>query len=160
MGSRKRITGALVGLVLLVLLGWLTTITGDDSPPPPDATATATAPSASGAPSNPESRARATPRAANGMAVLGLTTLPEQARDTWALIEQGGPFPYPRNDGTTFRNREGRLPKQPGDYYKEYTVPTPGSRDRGARRLVTGEGDEVYYTEDHYESFSVVDVTR
>ncbi|WP_424184870.1 ribonuclease domain-containing protein [Actinokineospora sp. G85] len=151
MGSRKRITGALVGLVLLVLLGWLTTITGEDSPPPPDPAATASSTAAPRA---------STPRAANGMAVLGLTTLPEEARDTWALIEKGGPFPYPRNDGTTFGNREGRLPKQPGDYYKEYTVPTPGSRDRGARRLVTGESDEVYYTEDHYESFAVVDVTK
>jgi ribonuclease T1 len=71
------------------------------------------------------------------------------------LIDAGGPFPNDQ-DGTVFSNREGLLPQQPQGYYHEYTVPTPGSADRGARRLVTGEGGEVYYTSDHYRSFSQI----
>ncbi|KOV66006.1 MULTISPECIES: ribonuclease domain-containing protein [Streptomyces] len=85
--------------------------------------------------------------------------LPSQAHDTLELIEQGGPFPYPQ-DGTTFQNREGILPSQPTGYYHEYTVKTPGSPDRGARRIVTGEEhQEDYYTADHYASFRLVDHT-
>jgi guanyl-specific ribonuclease Sa len=90
--------------------------------------------------------------------VRALSSLPEQVRATWELIGKGGPFPYPRNDGVEFENREKRLPAESSDYYREYTVPTPGSDDRGARRLVTGSSDEVYYTPDHYGSFVVVDV--
>ncbi|APR04679.1 ribonuclease [Thauera chlorobenzoica] len=69
-------------------------------------------------------------------------------------IRQGGPFPY-RKDGSVFHNRERLLPTRPRGYYREYTVPTPGARDRGARRIVTGgEPPEVfYYTADHYRSF-------
>lgn len=80
--------------------------------------------------------------------------LPAEAVATLELIERGGPFPH-RRDGTAFQNRERLLPKRARGYYREYTVPTPGSADRGARRFVTG-GDppEVfYYTEDHYRSF-------
>jgi guanyl-specific ribonuclease Sa len=84
--------------------------------------------------------------------------LPAEAIDTLVLIESGGPFPY-RRDGVTFENRERLLPAKPQGYYREYTVPTPGSRDRGARRIVAG-GDppEVfYYTADHYRSFRRVE---
>jgi ribonuclease T1 len=72
------------------------------------------------------------------------------------LIDAGGPFPN-EQDGTVFSNREGLLPSQPSGYYHEYTVPTPGSPDRGARRLVTGQGGEVHYTSDHYRSFTQID---
>lgn len=86
--------------------------------------------------------------------------LPAEALDTLALIRKGGPFPY-RKDGTVFGNFERRLPLQERGYYREYTVPTPGSRDRGARRIVAGEGDtgdvrtsgEYYFTDDHYRTF-------
>lgn len=80
--------------------------------------------------------------------------LPREAADTLALIQRGGPFPY-RKDGIVFQNRERRLPAMPRGYYREYTVPTPGSRDRGARRIVTGGNppDVYYYTADHYRSF-------
>lgn len=78
--------------------------------------------------------------------------LPEEARDTLALIKRGGPFPY-RKDGGTFGNREKRLPARARGYYREYTVPTPGARDRGARRIVAGRGGEYYYTADHYNTF-------
>jgi ribonuclease T1 len=91
-------------------------------------------------------------------AVLGfsgdvrISDLPREARATLALIQKGGPFPYAR-DGVVFGNREGRLPKRSRGYYHEYTVQTPGARDRGARRIVAGQGGELYYTDDHYRSF-------
>lgn len=89
-----------------------------------------------------------------------LAALPQEARDTLELIKGGGPFPH-RKDGTVFGNRERRLPARPGGYYREYTVPTPGSPDRGARRIVAGRGvggdvrssGEYYYSADHYRSF-------
>ncbi len=85
---------------------------------------------------------------------IGLAELPAEARETLRLIDAGGPFPY-RRDGITFQNRERRLPEQPRGYYREYTVPTPGSRDRGARRIVTGDKPPLvfYYTPDHYKTF-------
>jgi ribonuclease T1 len=90
---------------------------------------------------------------------VALSSLPAQASDTVHLIEAGGPFPYPQ-DGVVFNNAERRLPDEPRGYYREYTVPTPGSADRGARRIITGKNGEYYYTPDHYESFRRVDVTR
>jgi len=80
--------------------------------------------------------------------------LPAEARQTLRLIDAGGPFPY-RRDGVVFKNLERRLPQQPRGYYREYTVPTPGSRDRGARRIITGAQPPAvfYYTADHYETF-------
>ncbi len=83
-----------------------------------------------------------------------------QIDNTIALIQQGGPFPYPNKDGTTFGNRESRLPAQSQGYYREYTVPTPGVSHRGARRIVTGGNPPtVYYlTLDHYDSFSRLEV--
>jgi len=85
--------------------------------------------------------------------------LPPEAIVTLEMIERGGPFPYDR-DGTTFQNRERLLPDRPRGYYREYTVETPGSRDRGARRIVTGgQPPEVYYyTDDHYRSFRRLEI--
>jgi ribonuclease T1 len=90
-----------------------------------------------------------------------LNGLPVEARQTLRLIATGGPFPYDR-DGTTFHNRERRLPAQPPGYYREYTVSTPGSSDRGARRIVSGGNPpvEFYYTDDHYRSFRRLEVSR
>ncbi|MDF6045703.1 ribonuclease [Streptomyces sp. JH14] len=83
--------------------------------------------------------------------------LPPQAYDTLDLIEAGGPFPYSQ-DGAVFQNREGVLPGQSTGYYHEYTVITPGSPTRGARRIVTGEEvQEDYYTADHYVTFDLID---
>ena len=100
-------------------------------------------------------------REARYLASIALAELPPEATQTLRLIRHGGPFPYPRNDGVVFGNFERRLPAQPRGYYREYTVPTPGSRDRGARRIIAGEGvernvatsGEYYYTDDHYRSF-------
>ncbi|WP_020502440.1 ribonuclease domain-containing protein [Sciscionella marina] len=88
---------------------------------------------------------------------VDLSTLPKEATDTVNLIKKGGPYPYPQ-DGTVFSNREGILPKCDSGYYHEFTVKTPGSDDRGARRFVTGKGSEYFYTDDHYKSFSLVNV--
>jgi ribonuclease T1 len=79
-------------------------------------------------------------------------TLPSEARETLWLIRSSGPFPYSK-DGSVFGNREAMLPKRERGYYREYTVRTPGARDRGARRIVAGRAGEYYYTDDHYRSF-------
>ena len=92
----------------------------------------------------------------SGLPWIAESALPAEARDTLALIAAGGPFPYPRNDNQTFQNRERLLPVRPRGYYREFTVETPGSDDRGARRIVTGADDETYWTADHYDSFSRV----
>jgi len=88
---------------------------------------------------------------------VSLAELPPEAQQTEKLIRAGGPFPYSK-DGTTFGNRERLLPRRGRGYYREYTVPSPGSRNRGARRIVCGGDPPVkpevcYYTEDHYASF-------
>jgi ribonuclease T1 len=78
--------------------------------------------------------------------------LPGEARATLELIRKGGPYPYAK-DGSVFGNREGLLPKQKHGYYREYTVRTPKVRSRGARRIVKGASGELFYTDDHYNSF-------
>jgi len=96
---------------------------------------------------------------------IALAELPAEAQQTLHLIKQGGPFPYAHKDGSVFGNFEKRLPLQRRAYDREYTVPTPGRRDRGARRIVAGEGSggnvatsgEYYYTADHYRSFRRID---
>ncbi|MEI7612602.1 MAG: ribonuclease domain-containing protein [Betaproteobacteria bacterium] len=92
---------------------------------------------------------------------VALSDLPPEAQHTLQLIRRGGPFPFAHKDGSRFGNFEKRLPQQDRGYYREYTVPTPGSRDRGARRIIAGEGrsgdvgtsGEYYYTDDHYRNF-------
>ena len=96
------------------------------------------------------------PVSAEGLGVITQGELPPQGRDTYTRIQQGGPFSYEK-DGVVFGNRERLLPSQKRGYYREYTVKTPGSRDRGARRIVCGgkpaAPDACYYTADHYSSF-------
>jgi ribonuclease T1 len=89
--------------------------------------------------------------------VVALAALPTEAQKTHRLILSGGPFPYAK-DGTVFFNRERLLPRHPRGYYREYTVKTPGARNRGARRIVCGgepptQPEACYYTADHYASF-------
>jgi ribonuclease T1 len=91
---------------------------------------------------------------------VALADLPAQGRKTYVLILEGGPFPNDK-DGTVFGNRERILPQQKRGFYREYTVRTPGSRDRGARRIVCGgkqatQPDVCYYTSDHYSSFRLI----
>ncbi|MBI1888111.1 MAG: ribonuclease [Nitrosomonadales bacterium] len=87
-----------------------------------------------------------------GLPVIAVAELPAEARDTLQAIRQGGPFPYER-DGAAFGNHERILPQQQRGYYHEYTVETPGARNRGARRIVCGESVECYYSADHYQTF-------
>ena len=123
--------------------------------------AVAPAPSASSQPAaQPQSQwpARAGQAGAAVEADRWPAWLPAEAVATLELIERGGPFPH-RQDGAVFQNRERLLPGQPLGYYHEYTVATPGARDRGARRIVSG-GDptlEYYYSDDHYRSFRRID---
>jgi guanyl-specific ribonuclease Sa len=139
-GSRGRITLALLGLVVLVLAGWFVRERVNDQPAAPAGTSA--------------------PNTQSGLPVRPLSTLPAEAASTWNLVQRGGPFPYPRNDGVVYENREKVLPRKESGYYHEYTVRTQGSADRGARRLITGAGHELYYTDDHYRSFVVVDPSR
>jgi ribonuclease T1 len=95
---------------------------------------------------------RAAPAPALAAESVSVGELPREARATLALIEKGGPYPYAK-DGAIFGNREAQLPRQKRGYYREYTVKTPGERTRGARRIISGAGGELYYTDDHYNHF-------
>ncbi len=118
---------------------------GEESPPRSPGSATSSESAASDSSTAPDSvSAPLEESEASGIA------------NTLAAIESGDPLPH-EEDGQTFQNREGLLPQQPTGYYREYTVETPGSPDRGARRLVIGEGGETYYTADHYASFTQID---
>lgn len=139
------------------------TVSPSATPIPPSATIAPAATPTRPAPTATPTRApTATPTRAptptrvpdriDGLRVVTPDQLPREARDTLALIARGGPFPFDR-DGIVFENREGLLPRKARGYYREYTVITPNSRDRGARRIIAGQGGERYYTADHYESF-------
>jgi guanyl-specific ribonuclease Sa len=138
-------------LIALLLAGWWA---GGLRPPGPDAgiAAPATGGLARGLPDD----AGRDDVAADLATAAGRANpwLPAEALATLALIDAEGPFPY-RRDGVTFENREGRLPTARRGHYREDTVPTPGSRDRGARRIVAGGDppDAFWYTADHYRSF-------
>ena len=91
-----------------------------------------------------------------GLPTVAVADLPAEASQTLVLIDAGGPYPHDQDD-EVFMNREEILPDQPDGYYREYTVATPGSDDRGARRIVTGDGGEFYWTDDHYASFARIE---
>lgn len=99
---------------------------------------------------------RASRQGADGLGTVAVGDLPAEARQTLALIREGGPYPYEK-DGTVFGNYERKLPRQRRGYYTEYTVRTPQVRSRGARRIIAGGPDgrptEFYYTDDHYQTF-------
>jgi guanyl-specific ribonuclease Sa len=150
MFNGRRITAALIGLIVLVLGGWLVqdVVAGNGlSGAPPASSGVG---SVSGMVAGADS----------GLPVKPLSSLPPEANDTWKLIKAGGPYPYPHNDDVVFGNREKLLPLKASGYYREFTVKTPGSPDRGGRRLITGESRELYYTGDHYSSFVVVDPAK
>lgn len=178
MRNKRTFLGLLVALLTAVLVWWLNgdggtstqdepdstpsaqtqpseTVSLPDGEPTPTPTPSPTVapPPASDAPDGDVPEAGGEPDPESGLPWIEVASLPPEAVDTIALIDKGGPFPYPEKDGTTFSNREGILPDQGDGYYKEYTVPTPGSDDRGARRIVTGSGGEFYWTGDHYRSF-------
>jgi ribonuclease T1 len=131
--SKSRATLLLLGAVVLAALWW-----GPGLWP--------------GVDSATSSEVSATVDTESGLPWIGAEDLPPEAADTLALIDRGGPFPYDQ-DGAVFRNLERILPDEAYGYYHEYTVDTPGSSDRGARRIVTGSDGQLYWTEDHYQSF-------
>lgn len=151
--SRGGFAAALVLIAIYVLLGGDLPSSDDDttttSEPPPQTTTEAEEVPVPDGPS---------PEAEQPPADAGSISQEEAAeiKRVLALVEAGGPFSHDQ-DGTTFQNREGLLPQQSEGYYKEYTCETPGSEDRGARRLVIGSGGETYYTADHYGSFTRID---
>jgi ribonuclease T1 len=141
--TRARVRSAVVTAVvaLLAVATYLIQSSGSSDPsadPPPPSVGT---PSASASSTS------------SGLPYVERASLPAEARATLRLLEAGGPFPYDE-DGSTFQNREGLLPPEPRGYYAEYTVETPGEGDRGPRRIVAGDGGELYWTADHYASFA------
>lgn len=151
-----------VAVVVAFIVGWLLATDSGDEPSRTEATAASEliepGPVSQPDPSIDDGRVDVGP--AIGVSGLpgGFTDdLPVEALDVLETVAQGGPHPY-RQDGATFFNREGLLPPEDEGYYREFTVETPGSSDRGARRLVVGDRGEVFYTDDHYGSFvEVVD---
>lgn len=135
--------------ILLVVAAVLWALTGCSSgSASPTATVTETVTVTAGA-------TPAETQATSGLPTVALSSLPPEAQQTYELIEQGGPYPY-RQDDAVFGNRERNLPDEDYGWYREYTVITPGSGDRGARRFVVGEDGTYFYTDDHYNSFSEV----
>ena len=142
---------ALVALVAALAVGYGVRALGSDDGGSGSASASVSASATGPATSSASSRPSGT---------VALSSLPSEVAVTIRLIRQGGPFPYPHNDGVVFHNNEHRLPAERDGFYREYTVPTPGSDDRGARRVITGADGRYWYTGDHYETFERVDVTR
>ena len=142
--NRRTLTALLVAIVAAVVT-WYASGDGGGTTTAPEPTPTVTV-SPSDVPSSdvdPDS----------GLSWIAESELPPEALDTLKDIDNGGPYAYSGRDDTTFTNREGLLPDHESGYYREYTVETPGSDDRGARRIIRGDGDEFYYTDDHYDSF-------
>lgn len=140
-----------VALVAALLLWWQQggdVSTGDAVRPAPTPS-----PSSASAPASSEPTSSATVDPVSGLPWIDVSALPSEALHTLGLIDSGGPYPYDQDD-SVFSNREGILPDEPAGYYHEYTVETPGSEDRGARRIVVGAPGEFYWTVDHYRSFS------
>lgn len=92
----------------------------------------------------------------NGMVVFQGTI---DLKPTLDRIERGGSNRH-RNDGTTFQNREGRLPRKPSGYYKEYVHPTPNERGPGPQRVIVGREGDIWYTPDHYKTFKRLKVGK
>ncbi len=91
-----------------------------------------------------------------GLPVVAASSLPAQAQTVLEEIKAGGPFEYAGKDGSTFGNYEHLLPQESYGYYQEYTVDTPGASTRGTRRIIAGRDGELYYTDDHYNSFESI----
>ena len=149
----------LVAAAVALLAWWLSsqggTTTADQPAPTTTTTATSYEPSTGQLRSTDAPSPDPSVEQRSGLPYVDLAALPPEAVETIHLIDSGGPFPYDE-DGTVFGNYEGLLPPEPSGYYKEYTVETPGSSDRGARRIISGGDGRLYWTADHYASFEVI----
>lgn len=162
MNSGKTIGTGVIGVALIIAAAWLgyeDYADGESGSGSTPASTTST-PGTGGATAEASTSARAAEPTAqlSGLPVCPLPELPEQASLVVDDILAGGPFDYPDNDGVRFGNYEGILPDEAGNYYREYTVETPGLSHRGPLRIVTGGNEQRdpevwYYTSDHYESF-------
>lgn len=152
--GRDRYRWLLVLVAAAMLVAWLVS-GGGQEPEPGGSTATESSPSPSSSPSSSPSPGT---DPESGLPYVDEASLPAEARDVLDRIDAGGPFTYPDNDDVTFENREELLPDRPVGYYREYTVET-APRVRGPRRIVTGDGGEYYWTDDHYDSFSRIQRT-
>ena len=154
----KRLGPIALALILVVAFVWQRQPGTSEGPATP--TPTSPAPTTTPGPTPARPRAAPSPRPAPPAAPRD-DGLPAEAHATLRKIAAGGPFVH-RQDGVTFGNRERRLPPRAQGYYREYTVETPGARDRGARRIITG-GDppsEWFYTDDHYQTFRPIEGIR
>jgi ribonuclease T1 len=158
MRNRSILPLLLAGLVVLALFafggtGFLGQVT-ENTTPGAASTAEPGPGAASGTPAAPAPPAPA-PENPSGLPEVGESALPAEGRRVLNLIRAGGPYRYSQDD-QAFGNFERILPRRDRGYYREYTVPTPGEPDRGARRIVAGAGGDKYYTDDHYESFRFI----
>jgi ribonuclease T1 len=165
MRNRSVLPLLLSGLLVLALLafggtGLLDQLTGSTTPEVPSSAGPAPGPASGKAQAAPATSpgVRANPPSQenpSGLPELPESALPAEGRRVLELIRTGGPYRYSQDD-QTFGNFERILPRRDRGYYREYTVPTPGESDRGARRIVAGSGGDKYYTDDHYETFSFI----
>jgi ribonuclease T1 len=143
-----------LAVVLALLVGVLLTACGGSIPK--GSTSYGPGTGAAGSAAAPSDAAQLAPAApVSSLRTVLVAQLPEQGVDTLRLIASDGPFPYSQ-DGATFSNREGLLPQHKSGWYREFTVITPGSSDRGARRIIAGDDGGRFFTDDHYASFREV----
>lgn len=155
--ARRRVVAAVVAIGMIVGLAACSSATLSPAAPTVTVTVTATpgATPLSGVTAAPGESDLAPAEATSDLPTMTVAQLPPEASAMLALIAEGGPYEYSQ-DGQTFQNREGILPAAAYGSYAEYTVETPGSSDRGARRLVVSDTGAVFYTDDHYQSFREV----
>jgi len=149
---RRRPLLALIVLILLLAAGYVgRAVANHDNEPSPTVSASSTTGS--------HGRSGSSGTSGTSGQMVALSSLPGEVAATVNLVQRHGPFPF-AHDGIVYQNLEHDLPAEPRGYYHEYTVVTPGSSDRGERRIVTGRDGTWWYTADHYASFVRVDVNR
>lgn len=159
-GSVRRVLSVLAVCLVVVIAFLVANDESADTPTPSDTATTlgldpTTPPEPTASPDGGDDGSSAVATRFSDLTVVAPADLPPEALDVLDLIDDGGPYPYRQDDGV-FQNREALLPDRPLGHYREYTVETPGSSDRGARRIVAGDDGERYYTDDHYDSFREV----
>lgn len=145
---------ALALLALVAIFGFVQLVSHSDDPSD-TGSGNSASPTSASQPGAPAGGAEEVPQV-GGEVPADEAAAHDQISATLALIATHGPYPN-RADGEVFENRERLLPQEPRGYYRSYTVSTPGSADRGARRIITGQGGELFYTSDHYDSFEPID---